>query len=156
MFAANLTFMFLSSLMLNFFIELFNVKVVHANISKGQAMKVRLSCYHLIAKPGNKTAIPSWPDPFHQNKSTCAGLKMCFVSKGMSWRRSASRLALPSTRVSSSWVTPHSVSWRYGELNIRNLMHCWSTRNTALNFKKLPPEKNVQCHLLGKSLGMVW
>ena len=22
-------------------------------------------CYHLIAKPGNKTAAPSWPDPYH-------------------------------------------------------------------------------------------
>ena len=22
-------------------------------------------CYHLIAKPGNKTAAPSWPDPCH-------------------------------------------------------------------------------------------
>ena len=34
----------------------------------GQVMKVRLSCYlvcyQMIAKPGNKTAAPSWPNPY--------------------------------------------------------------------------------------------
>ena len=34
-------------------------------IYMGQVTKVRLSCYLvLIAKPGNKTAAPSWPDPY--------------------------------------------------------------------------------------------
>ena len=36
-------------------------------------------CYHLIAKPGNKTAVPSWPIPFIQSVlcNTIVGLQVC-------------------------------------------------------------------------------
>ena len=30
-------------------------------------------CYQMIAKPGNKTATPSWPDPYQQNGELPAG-----------------------------------------------------------------------------------
>ena len=32
-------------------------------------MEVQLSCYQLIAKPGNKTAVPPWPDPYVKDLS---------------------------------------------------------------------------------------
>ena len=38
-------------------------------------------CYHLITKPGNKTAAPSWPDPYHFlfiNQLKTHLVSMCF------------------------------------------------------------------------------
>ena len=54
----------------------------------GQITKVRLSCftwfcYHLIAKPGNKTATPSWPDPYLLLKSSVQNRLLASLSAGL-------------------------------------------------------------------------
>ena len=49
----------------SFLIALFftNAKLIWVR-SRRWGCLVTWFCYHLIAKPGNKTAAPSWPDPY--------------------------------------------------------------------------------------------
>ena len=35
---------------------------------EGVAVLLPRFCYYLVAKPGNKTAAPSWPDPYDITK----------------------------------------------------------------------------------------
>ena len=48
-------------------------------------------CYHLIAKPGNKTGTPLWPDPYNLNveKWCCENVEKrqkCFLKWSQHWR----------------------------------------------------------------------
>ena len=61
--------------------------------------------YQLIAKPGNKTAAPSWLDPYHIWTSVCFSvLSMC----GFLWW---SNLRGCSWLQQYPWYAEHSVSW---------------------------------------------
>ena len=56
------------SLEMHIFNDIHDRLYVHTDIYMGQVMELRLYCYlvcyQLIAKPGNKTAPVSWPNPY--------------------------------------------------------------------------------------------
>ena len=63
-------------------------------------------CYQLIAKPGNKTATVSWPDPYINTP-----YNPTFKSLLLSWRSGVSRFHLPAPDLQMSpikwYSTPH-------------------------------------------------
>ena len=46
-------------------------------------------CYQLIAKPGNKTATPSWPDPYYLWISIMNFITQLFQATTLNWNHSS-------------------------------------------------------------------
>ena len=71
----------------------------------GQVMKVQLSCYLVLAKPGNKAATPSWPDPDTVWSCYCVVHYNTILFTALQWQKVEHKLDFEfkkTTHVSSS------------------------------------------------------